>query len=59
LETYERLLYEEEDGVAIVTLNRPEVHNAFDQQMQAELRGAVAITAPERRRAGRDPDRRR
>jgi enoyl-CoA hydratase/carnithine racemase len=38
LDTYETLLYEEDDGVAVVTLNRPEVHNAFDQQMQAELR---------------------
>ena len=38
METYETLLYEEDDGVAVVTLNRPEVHNAFDQQMQAELR---------------------
>ncbi len=38
METYETLLYEEDDGVATVTLNRPEVHNAFDQQMQAEMR---------------------
>jgi enoyl-CoA hydratase/carnithine racemase len=38
LDTYETLLYEENDGVAVVTLNRPEVHNAFDQRMQAELR---------------------
>jgi enoyl-CoA hydratase/carnithine racemase len=38
LDSYETLLYEEDDGVAVVTLNRPEVHNAFDQQMQAELR---------------------
>lgn len=38
MDTYETLLYEEDDGVAVVTLNRPEVHNAFDQQMQAELR---------------------
>ena len=36
---FETLLYEEEDGVAIVTLNRPEVHNAFNQRMQAELHG--------------------
>jgi enoyl-CoA hydratase/carnithine racemase len=36
--TFETLLYEEDDGVATVTLNRPEVHNAFDQRMQAELR---------------------
>jgi enoyl-CoA hydratase/carnithine racemase len=38
LGTYETLLYEEDDGVATVTLNRPDVHNAFDQQMQAEMR---------------------
>ena len=38
METYETLLYDEDDGVATVTLNRPEVHNAFDQRMQAELR---------------------
>lgn len=35
---FETLLYEERDGVAIVTLNRPEVLNAFNQQMQSELR---------------------
>jgi enoyl-CoA hydratase/carnithine racemase len=34
----ETLLYEEEEGVARVTLNRPEVHNAFNRQMQRELR---------------------
>jgi len=38
LETsFETLLYEEDDGVAIVTLNRPEVHNAFNMQMQRDL----------------------
>jgi enoyl-CoA hydratase/carnithine racemase len=36
--TYETLLYEEREQVAIVTLNRPEVHNAFNNAMQAELR---------------------
>jgi enoyl-CoA hydratase/carnithine racemase len=38
VDSFETLLYEERDGVAIVTLNRPEVHNAFNQQMQGELR---------------------
>jgi enoyl-CoA hydratase/carnithine racemase len=36
--SYETLLYEEDDGVAIVTLNRPEVHNSFNLAMQKELR---------------------
>ncbi len=35
---FETLLYDERDGVAFVTLNRPEVHNAFNRQMQGELR---------------------
>jgi enoyl-CoA hydratase/carnithine racemase len=34
----ETLLYEEEDGIAVITLNRPEVHNAFNLKMQEELR---------------------
>ncbi len=37
MDSFETLLYEERDGVAIVTLNRPEVHNAFNELMQAEL----------------------
>jgi len=35
---FETLLYEEDDGVAWVTLNRPEVLNAFNLQMQRELK---------------------
>lgn len=38
MQTFETLLYEERDGVAVVTLNRPEVHNAFNESMQRELR---------------------
>jgi len=35
---FETLLYEELDGVAWVTMNRPDVHNAFNFAMQAELK---------------------
>jgi enoyl-CoA hydratase/carnithine racemase len=38
VESFETLLYEERDGVAIVTLNRPDVLNAFNIQMQKDLR---------------------
>lgn len=34
---YETVLYQERDAVAVVTLNRPEVHNAFNTKMQFEL----------------------
>ena len=34
----ETLLYQESNGVAWVTLNRPDAYNAFDSVMQAELR---------------------
>jgi enoyl-CoA hydratase/carnithine racemase len=33
----ETLDYEQRDGVAVLTLNRPEVHNAFNFKMQREL----------------------
>ena len=35
---YETINYTEDQGVAVVTLNRPEVHNAFNETMKAELR---------------------
>src|SRR5213594_1815120 len=35
--TYETLLYDVADGVATVTLNRPEVHNAMNDRMRQEL----------------------
>jgi enoyl-CoA hydratase/carnithine racemase len=34
---FETIVYEERESVAFVTLNRPEVHNAFNQKMQSEL----------------------
>ena len=39
---YETLLVEHEDGVAILTLNRPEVLNAMNTQLNAELYHAVS-----------------
>jgi len=39
----ETLLYEESDGVAWVTLNRPNALNAFDPVMQRELRDLWSI----------------
>jgi len=38
VENFETILYQEADGVAVVTLNRPDVLNAFNQLMQIELR---------------------
>jgi enoyl-CoA hydratase/carnithine racemase len=36
---FETIAYDEgDDGVAVVTLNRPDVHNAFNSLMQRELR---------------------
>lgn len=37
MSSFETILYEERDSIAIVTLNRPEVLNAFDDKMQDEI----------------------
>ena len=39
---YEHILAERENGVAILTLNRPEVLNAMNHQLNYELHDAVA-----------------
>src|SRR5215472_13506753 len=39
--TYEHILVEKEDGVGIVTLNRPEKLNAMNRALSSELRDAV------------------
>jgi naphthoate synthase len=39
---YEDLLYDKADGIARITINRPEVRNAFRPQTLAELRDAFA-----------------
>jgi enoyl-CoA hydratase/carnithine racemase len=40
--TYDQVIYEVRDGVAVVTLNRPEKLNAMTAQMGAELGDAMA-----------------
>ena len=41
--TFQTLLYEIKDGVCIITLNRPEVYNAFNEQMKKELNDALKV----------------
>ena len=45
---YEAIRYEQADGVATITLNRPDVHNAMNQAMRREL--LEVLHAPARRR---------
>lgn len=47
--SYEAILYDVAEGVATITLNRPERLNAFDDQMLAEWRDAIET-------ADHDPD---
>lgn len=38
---YEDVIYDMEDGIATITIDRPEVHNAFRQQTIVELNDAI------------------
>ncbi len=40
---FEDILYEKGDGIAKISINRPEVHNAFRPQALAELREAFGL----------------
>jgi 2-(1,2-epoxy-1,2-dihydrophenyl)acetyl-CoA isomerase len=42
---YNTLLYTNTDGICIITLNRPDVYNAFNEEMSAELIDALKKTA--------------
>ncbi len=39
--TFQTLLYQITDGVCTITLNRPDVYNAFNEQMKKELNDAL------------------
>ena len=45
--SYQTILFEVRDGVARLTLNRPEKLNSFNTQMHAEVREALARVLPE------------
>lgn len=47
--TYEKIIYETQDGIARVTLNRPEKRNALDAEMVSELKDSMVSSA-------RDPE---
>ena len=45
------LIYEKKDGIATLTMNRPEKHNAMNPQMQVEMARAGSTSAMTRTRA--------
>lgn len=43
--TYENILVEQQNGIAIITINRPEVRNALDSQTYVEIDTAITALA--------------
>jgi enoyl-CoA hydratase/carnithine racemase len=50
--TYEQIIYEVNDPVAVITMNRPEALNAFTAKMLAEIRHAFAAAEADERVVG-------
>ncbi|SFK58135.1 enoyl-CoA hydratase-related protein [Shimia haliotis] len=46
---YQTISYEVTDGIAVVTLNRPDTYNAMTQQMRAEITDAVLTAGQDAR----------
>lgn len=46
--SYETILFEVNDGIATLTLNRPDVFNAFNEQLSADVNDALKKTAKDK-----------
>ncbi len=46
--SFETIIYEVNSGVATLTLNRPEVFNAFNEQLSAEVNEALKLSAKDK-----------
>ena len=42
---YQSILYDIEEGVGLITLNRPDRLNAWNGEIEEELRGAIGLAA--------------